>query len=120
MLVEVPLGAMDELVVLEDVLVSVEVVEVSEAAGAVEVEASGTAGDMLETVVVPVSELSIVGVVDVELTKGGAFTMYVLPGCAAYSPTSRSPLGVSYRCPPVVWTHVIPSCVGIGAFGSLK
>jgi hypothetical protein len=33
--------------------------------------------------------------VEVEETNGGAFSMYELSACTAYSPTSRSPLGVS-------------------------
>ena len=57
--------------------------ELSGAAGTVDVEASGRAGDVLETVVLLASELSNVGGVDVDLTKGRAFVMYDLSGCTA-------------------------------------
>jgi hypothetical protein len=43
--------------------------------------------------------------VEVELTNGGALVMYLALACTAYSPTSRSPLTVSYRDPPVVHPH---------------
>jgi hypothetical protein len=52
-----------------------EVVEVSKEAGTVDV-AARTAGDVVVAdVVPPVSEVSNVGAVEVELTKGGAFAM---------------------------------------------
>ncbi len=73
--VVVPLGMKDEVAVPEGVVVSVDV-EMSGITGTVDVEASGTAGGMLETVVVLASELFNVGAVDVELTKGGAFSIY--------------------------------------------
>jgi hypothetical protein len=69
---------MDNVVVPEGVVVSVDVVNVFEVAGTVDVEASGAVGGMLGTVVVLVAvllaaELFNVAAVEVELTKGGAF-----------------------------------------------
>ncbi len=81
--VVVPFAMMDDVVVPEGVVVSVDVSNVSEVVGTVDVEASGAAEGMLETVVVPISELCNVGAVEVELTKGGAFSIYKPLGCTA-------------------------------------
>jgi hypothetical protein len=72
----------DDVAVPEGVVVLVNV-EMSEVAGGVDVEASGTVGDVLETVVLLASEFSNVGGVDVDLTKGRPFVMYELSGCTA-------------------------------------
>ena len=81
-----------ELVVLE---------ELSDGAGTV-VDALGTEVgaplDVVEDVsvrVLLVVDVTICAGVEVEETNGGAFSMYELSACTAYSPTSRSPLGVS-------------------------
>ncbi len=81
--VVVPLDMTDDVVATEGVVVSVNVMMVSEVAGTVDVEASGTAGDVLEAVVLLASKLSNVGAVDVELTKGGSFSIYKPLGCTA-------------------------------------
>jgi hypothetical protein len=103
-LVEVPLDMMDNVVVREGVVASVDVEEITGEFGVVEeAEATGTVKDAgLGIATLLVAEVPNVGAVDVELTNGGAFSMYEPFGCVAYSPTSRSPLGVSYKYPPVV------------------
>jgi hypothetical protein len=80
--VEVPLGMMGNVVVSKGVVVSVDVINVFEEVGTVDVEAPGAVGGMLGTlvllvaVVVLASELFNVGVVEVELTNGGALSTY--------------------------------------------
>jgi hypothetical protein len=76
-------------------------VEVSGTAGTV-VEASGTDEDAsleglddVSATAVLVVDVAICAGVEVEETNGEAFSMYELSACTAYSPTSRSPLGVS-------------------------
>jgi hypothetical protein len=69
---------------------------------AVDVEASGTVEDARPEVIEGVSvalpfvpDAGSSAGVEVEETNGGAFSIYELSACTAYSPTSRSPLGVS-------------------------
>jgi hypothetical protein len=80
--VVVPFGMKDEVAVPEGVVVSVDVSKVSEVVGTVDVEASGAAEGMLEAVLLA-SELFNVGAVEVEFTKGGAFSIYKPLGCTA-------------------------------------
>ena len=78
MLAEVALGSMDRVVVLDGVVVSVEVEEITGDAGVVEdVEATGMVEDVgLEKAALLVAAVPNVDAVEVELTKGGAFSMY--------------------------------------------
>jgi hypothetical protein len=83
-LVEVTPGPFDDVVALEGAAVSVDVVEVSREAGTVEVAAPRTEGDTVPDELLPVAaEVSNVGAVDVELTKGGALSMYEPSDCTA-------------------------------------
>jgi hypothetical protein len=75
-LVEVPLSMMDDVVVPEGVVVSADV-EVLEEAGIVDVDAPSVVEDVgIEVATLLVAEVPNVGAVDVELTNGGAFSMY--------------------------------------------
>jgi hypothetical protein len=78
--------------------------EVSDDAGTVDVEASGAEEDATLDVVEGVSVVVLFVIdgvicagVEVEETNGGALSMYEPDGWTAYSPSSRSPLGVSYK-----------------------
>jgi hypothetical protein len=83
-LADVSLGRMDRVVVLEGVVVSVDVEEASVGAGAVDVDAPTTMGDAgLEEATLLVAEVPNIGAVEVELTKGGAFSMYEPDGWTA-------------------------------------
>ena len=68
---------MAKVVVLEGVFVSVDVEEVSGEPGTVDVGVTCTTGAPgLEDATLLVVEVRSVGAVDVELTKGGAFSIY--------------------------------------------
>ncbi len=82
--VEVLLDMTDDVVVPEGVVVSVDVEEVSGEAGTVDVDAPCTTGAAgLEEATLFVAEVPKVGAVEVELTKGGAFSIYEPFGCTA-------------------------------------
>ena len=76
---------MDKVVVPEGVVVSVEVEEITGESGVVEdVEAAGMVEDVrLEKAALLVAAVPNVDAVDVELTKGGAFSTYEPDGWTA-------------------------------------
>jgi hypothetical protein len=82
-LAEVSFGRVDSVVVPEGVVVSVEVEEVSGETGPVDVAPSTTEDGVFEMAALLVPDVSIVGAVEVELTKGGAFSMYEPDGWTA-------------------------------------
>jgi hypothetical protein len=84
-LANVSLGRMDRVVVLEGVVVSVDVEEITGEFSVVEdVDALSTVEDAgLEMAALLVAEAGKVGAVEVELTNGGAFSIYEPLGCTA-------------------------------------
>jgi hypothetical protein len=78
--------------------------ELADGPGTEDVEASGATGDApldvdASAAVFFVVDAVICAGVEVEETNGGAFSIYEPLGCTAWS---RSPLGVSYKYPPLV------------------
>ena len=76
-LAEVSFGRMD------CVVVPVEIEEVSGETGAVDVAPSTTEDGVFEMAALLVPDVSTDGAVEVELTNGGAFSMYEPSGCTA-------------------------------------
>ena len=108
------------LVELSDGVVSVGA-GASSLADGVELEAAGGALNAgLLSVFGSVSADESTACVEVDERNGWWCSMNDPFDCTAYSPTSRSPLGVSYSFWPVVWTQVMPLCVGMGAYGSSR